>query len=180
MKRLFAVLMMSFFPTLVLAAGNHAGGHDTNPKQGGHDMGGHRHATDGHATGHEGMHDAGAGRPGDPAKVSRTIEVAMDDNMRFTPDRIRVKAGETVRFFVRNGGKLQHEFVLGTMAELKEHAAMMRKQPEMKHAEPNMASLGPGKLGGIVWQFDKPGTVDFACLIPGHLEAGMAGKIEVE
>lgn len=173
MKSLFAVLTMSFLPTLVLAAGDHAGGHELNPKQGGHDMGGH-------AMGHEGMHDTGAGRPGDPTKVSRTIEVSMDDNMRFTPDRIRVKAGETVRFFVRNGGKLQHEFILGTMAELKEHAAMMRKQPGMKHAEPNMASLGPGKLGGVVWQFDKPGTVDFACLIPGHLEAGMAGKIEVE
>ncbi len=173
MKSFFAVLAMSFLPTLVLAAGDHAGGHDRNPKQGGHDMGGH-------AMGHEAMHDTGAGRPGDPAKVSRTIEVSMDDNMRFTPDRIRVKAGETVRFFVRNGGKLPHEFVLGTMAELKEHAAMMRKQPDMKHAEPNMTSLGPGKLGGVVWQFDKPGTVDFACLIPGHLEAGMAGKIEVE
>ena len=173
MKRFFPVLMMGFLPTLVLAAGDHAGGHGANPKHEGHDMGGH-------AMGREGMHDAGAGRPGDPAKVSRTIEVAMDDNMRFTPDRIRVKAGETVRFFVRNGGKLQHEFVLGTMAELKEHAAMMRAQPDMKHAEPNMASLSPGKLGGVVWQFGKPGTVDFACLIPGHLEAGMAGKIEVE
>lgn len=25
--------------------------------------------------------------------------------------------------------------------------------------------------GGIVWQLDKSGTVDFACPVPGHTEA---------
>ena len=65
------------------------------------------------------------------------------------------------------------------MAELKEHAAMMGKMPKMKRAEPNMVSLDARQRGGIVWQFDKTGTVDFACLVPGHLEAGMAGKISV-
>jgi uncharacterized cupredoxin-like copper-binding protein len=161
MNKTLSILILGALPAFAQASGDHAGGHDM------HGM-------------HKEMHDTGAGRPGDPAKVSRTIEVTMDDNMRFTPDRIQVKAGETVRFFVRNAGKLQHEMVIGTMAELKAHAAMMRAQPGMKHAEPNMTSVGPGKLGGIVWQFDKAGTVDFACLVPGHLEAGMAGKIKVE
>lgn len=100
--------------------------------------------------------------------------------MRFTPSQISVKAGETVRFFVRNNGKVAHEMVIGTMGELKEHAEMMRKMPDMKHAEPNMVNLAAGKHGGIVWQFDQAGTVDFACLIPGHLEAGTTGAIQVE
>ena len=120
-----------------------------------------------------------AGRPGDAAKVARTIDVSMDDSMRFNPNSIRVKAGETVRFFIRNTGSLDHEMVIGTLAELKEHSAMMKKMPTMQHAEPNMIRLAPGQRGGIVWQFDKPGIVDFACLVPGHMEAGMVGKVTV-
>ena len=132
------------------------------------------HAAGNHAGGHA------YGRPGDPAKVSRTIEVSMNDDMRFMPSTIRIKAGETVRFFLRNRGKLPHEFVLGSHAELAEHAAEMRSQPHMQHNDPNMAAVAPGRMGGLIWRFDRPGTYDFACLVPGHLEAGMVGRIEVE
>jgi len=170
-KTAVSILLLGAFPGLALAAGDHVGGHDmSRMRHGGHDMPGQSQE----------MHDAAAGRPGDPAKVSRTIEVTMADTMRFTPDRIRVKAGETVRFFLRNGGNLRHEFVLGSVEELKEHAAIMRAQPDMKHADANIAAVGPGKVGGLVWQFDRSGTVDFACLVPGHFEAGMVGEIEVK
>jgi len=124
--------------------------------------------------------DAAAGRPGDPAKVSRTVKITMDDTMRFTPSRISVKAGETIRFFVVNTGRLRHEMVIGSKEELKEHAAQMRRMPNMQHAEPNQISLAAGQRGGLVWQFDKPGNVTFACLQPGHMESGMVGKIEVK
>jgi uncharacterized cupredoxin-like copper-binding protein len=103
----------------------------------------------------------------------------MDDTMRFTPSQIRVEPGETVRFFIKNVGKIPHEMVIGSLAELKVHAEQMRKMPGMKHSEPNMITLGAGQRGGLVWQFDKAGTVDFACLIPGHMEAGMLGKVTV-
>lgn len=169
MKTTLSVLTLAALPALVLAAGEHPG-HHHHPQGDPQKM---------HAE-HGAMHAAGIGRPGDPAKVSRTIEVTMDDSMRFVPNRIQVKAGETVRFFVRNAGKLQHEFVLGTLAQLKEHAAMMRANPTMKHDEPNMTSVPAGKFGGLVWQFHQPGTVDFACLVPGHFEAGMVGRIIVE
>lgn len=124
--------------------------------------------------------DSAAGQAGDSAKVSRTIAVEMNDTMRFTPSQISVKAGETIRFFIKNNGKVPHEMVIGTLAELKEHAEMMRKMPGMKHADANQISLNPGQRGGIVWQFDKAGEVDFACLVPGHMEAGMRGKVTVE
>ncbi len=124
-------------------------------------------------------HDAVAGKPGDPTKVSRTIEVTMDDSMRFTPDKFTFKAGETVRFVVSNTGKIRHEMVIGSMAELNEHANMMRDKPAMQHAEANMVTLAPGEQGDVVWHFDKVGSFDFACLVPGHLEAGMKGMIEV-
>jgi uncharacterized cupredoxin-like copper-binding protein len=103
----------------------------------------------------------------------------MNDSMRFVPDAITVKAGETIRFFIRNNGKLPHELVIGSIAELKEHAEMMRKMPGMEHDEPNMITLKPGQRGGLVWKFDQPGSVDFACLVPGHMEAGMVGKVLV-
>ncbi|ALD90550.1 MULTISPECIES: cupredoxin domain-containing protein [Cupriavidus] len=121
-----------------------------------------------------------AGQPGKPAKVSRTVNVTMSDTMRFAPDSIQVKRGETVRFVVRNVGKVEHEMVIGTAAELKEHAQMMRSMPDAKHSIPNQIMLAPGKQGTLVWQFDGPGTVDFACLVPGHFEAGMVGKVAVK
>ena len=103
----------------------------------------------------------------------------MTDAMRFTPASITVKKGETVRFVVKNSGKLKHEMVLGTANELREHAELMKKFPEMEHEEPNQVVLDPGKEGELVWQFTKSGTFDFACLQPGHFDAGMRGKIAV-
>lgn len=103
----------------------------------------------------------------------------MHDTMRFAPDSIKVEAGETVRIALQNDGKIAHEFVIGSMAELIEHSEMMQSMPGMQHAESNMITLEPGAKGDIIWTFDQPGTVDFACLIPGHLEAGMKGLVTV-
>lgn len=123
--------------------------------------------------------DAAYGRPGDPAKASRTVAIDMSDSMRFTPALITVRKGDTVRFVLSNSGKVRHEMVLGSSKELKEHAALMRKFPEMEHADPNRLRVDPGKTGALVWQFTRAGTFDFACLQPGHFEAGMRGKITV-
>jgi len=128
---------------------------------------------------HADGHGAALGKPGDPGKVTRTIPVEMNDAMRYRPDGIEVKRGETIRFIVRNTGKLTHEMVLGTTEELKEHAELMRKFPEMEHADPNQVRVEPGMTGELVWQFTKAGTFDFACLEPGHFEAGMVGKVQV-
>jgi len=117
------------------------------------------------------------GRPGDPKAVGRTITIRMSDAMRFTPDSVTVKRGETIRFVVRNEGKILHEMVLGNDEGLKEHAALMRRFPEMEHDEPYMVHVSPGKTGEMIWTFDNPGQVGFACLIPGHYEAGMTGKV---
>ena len=104
----------------------------------------------------------------------------MADNMRYTPDRIEVRLGETVRFVHRNDGKVLHEFVIGTKKDLEEHAAMMRKYPGMEHDEPYMAHVAAGKSAEMIWTFNRAGEFDFACLIPGHFEAGMVGRIIVK
>jgi uncharacterized cupredoxin-like copper-binding protein len=119
------------------------------------------------------------GIAGDAKDVRRTIQVTMTDNMRFSPDRIEVRQGETVRLVVKNAGKVLHELVIGTRQELDEHAAMMKKHPGMEHDEPYMAHVAAGKTGQLVWNFNRAGDFEFACLIPGHYEAGMIGKIRV-
>ena len=119
------------------------------------------------------------GHEGDPAKVRRVIPLGMSDAMRFTPADISVRRGETVKFVVHNDGRLLHEMVLGTPAELQAHAALMKKIPEMEHASPNMAHVKPGADGEIVWQFTQSGDFQFACLQPGHVEAGMLGRVTV-
>jgi uncharacterized cupredoxin-like copper-binding protein len=119
------------------------------------------------------------GIAGDARSAKRVIDVKMSDDMRFTPDRIDVAEGDIVRFVMRNDGKVLHEFVLGTKRELDEHAALMVKFPDMEHDEPYMTHVAPGKTGEIVWAFNRPGEFDFACLIAGHYQAGMVGKIRV-
>lgn len=120
------------------------------------------------------------GRQGDPSKVTRTVKVAMADTMRFTPASLTVRRGDTIRFIVHNNGKLLHEMVLGTPQAIDDHAALMKRFPEMEHADANMAHVKPGANGEIVWQFSKPGQFRFACLQPGHYEAGMVGKVTVK
>jgi uncharacterized cupredoxin-like copper-binding protein len=105
--------------------------------------------------GHAGAHAEALGRPGDVRKVDRTVEIGMSDRMRFSSASVAVKRGETVRFVVRNEGQLKHEMVLGSLAELRRHAALMRKFPEMEHADPNQVSVPPGQTGELVWQFTR-------------------------
>lgn len=119
------------------------------------------------------------GEPGQVSAVTRTIEVRMSDDMRFHPEKISVKRGETVRFVVRNAGNVPHEFMLGEIRALQEHAEVMRQHPTMVHDEPNAITVEPGRTGELVWKFTASGRVDFACLIPGHFENGMKGDIRV-
>lgn len=123
--------------------------------------------------------DISLGEPGNATQVTRTVHVDMTDNMRFTPAEISVKQGETIRFVVRNSGAVKHELVLGTAEVLREHYAMMSKLPGMEHADANMVSVAPGKTGEVIWHFTRAGKADFACLQPGHYDAGMKGRVNV-
>lgn len=120
------------------------------------------------------------GRAADPAKAGRTVVIDMHDSMRFSPAEIAVKRGEVVKFVIQNRGKILHELVLGTEQELKAHGEMMKNFPGMEHDAPHMAHVSPGKSGEIGWQFTRAGEFRFACLLPGHFEAGMVGKVVVK
>lgn len=160
------------------AAGSHAGGH-------GH---GHGAAID-------------FGKPADASKATRTVTVVMRDNL-YEPESIAVKAGETVRFVIRNEGEFVHEFNIGTpamhaahqkeMMMMVEHGALepdkinhqmmkmdMGGGKTMEHNDPNSVLLEPGQSGEIVWTFSKAADLEFACNVPGHYDAGMVGKLSI-
>lgn len=137
----------------------------------------------GGAYGHGDEHDAAYGRPGDPKKPARVVQIVMTDadgKMLFNPDKVRVKKGEQIRFMLRNNGAQDHEFVIGTLEANLEHMKAMEKNPDMEHDDPNAIRLKPKATGEILWQFTKAGTFDFSCLIPGHRPSGMHGIITVE
>lgn len=116
----------------------------------------------------------------EPKAAGRTVRFVMSDNMRFTPDRLEVRRGETLRIMLKNEGAMLHEFVLGSKEELEAHAALMLKFPNMEHDEPYMAHVPAGQQAEIVWTFNRAGDFDFACLIAGHYQVGMVGKIIVK
>ncbi|WP_225869798.1 plastocyanin/azurin family copper-binding protein [Glaciimonas sp. PCH181] len=122
---------------------------------------------------------ATAGAPGKASAITRTINIAMGDDMRFSPANVTVKQGETIKFIVANNGKLKHEMVIGSAAELAKHAEAMRQMPGMQHQDANQVTVEPGKSAELLWRFSKAMTVDFACLEPGHFEAGMKGSVSV-
>ena len=131
-------------------------------------------------------HDAAhfsAGVPGDPKKPARVVEVTMkegDGTMTYEPSRIEVKRNEQIRFVLKNVGELAHEFVLASTAENLKHAVLMQKYPDMEHDDPNGKTLQPKANAEILWRFTKRGEFEYGCLIPGHREAGMTGKVVVK
>ncbi len=138
-----------------------------------------------HALGHD--HGGGQGHA-EPTtgltalRVDRSIEIRMNDTMRFSPDTLEVREGETVRLSVHNDGKLPHELVLGTDQEIREHAEQMKggaSSGHHDHAGGAAIELAPGQSGELVVRFGKAATLQIACLVPGHYEAGMKGAVRV-
>ena len=106
MKKSIALLAMSVLSAAALAHGTarqHAAESMPMP-MGGHDM--------------QQMHGPGMGHPGDPSQVTRTLEIVLDDSLRFVPAELTVKVGETVRFFLKNSGQQAHSMMIGPLAQL--------------------------------------------------------------
>lgn len=170
MKQLILpTLLTALLATPVFAAGEHSGGH-------GHE----NNETHGPAGHHD---EIAIGEPGKTNLVTKTISISMtetdDGQMLFEPSTINVKQGETVRLAFLNKGDAEHEFVMDEHPAILEHKLAMEKWPDMEHADPNSIRLTSGQIGEIIWTFNNSGNFEFACLIPGHFEAGMHGKLTV-
>ncbi len=156
MKNCAFALLLAALAGPALASGNHAGGHGEK---------------------------MAVGEPGDKTKATQTIRVTMketdDGKMLFTPAVFNVRKGQTVKISIKNAGTVDHEFVLDQEDKILEHKAVMEKFPEMEHADPNAIRLAAGESGEIVWKFTTDGQFKFACLVPGHYDAGMHGDVTV-
>ncbi len=121
------------------------------------------------------------GSPGKSLAVTRTVRIVALDTLRFTPSRIHVRPGQTIRFRIHNGGHLTHEFVIGDPAAQLVHEAQMEAHPGMGMAnDSNGVSIPPGQTRTLIWQFpEHTGTVEYACHEPGHFAAGMVGHIDI-
>ncbi len=155
-RLIFATAVILAGATASFAAGSHAGGH---------------------------ADEMAIGMAGDAKKAKRTVTITMketgDGKMVFEPKNLQVRRGETIRLKFLNKGEGDHEFVMDTQEAVMEHKALMEKFPDMEHADPNSVRLAPGTRGEIIWTFANDGDFTFACLIPGHYEAGMHGAISV-
>lgn len=156
------------------------------------------------APGHVHGHKPAFGAPGKAADVKRTVTIVMKDN-NYDHPTISVRAGETVRFIVKNEGELLHEFNIGSpethaghqkemMAMMEmgmltptgidqekmkmDHSGMSPETKNMKHDDPNSVLVEPGKTAELIWKFAKPMKLEFACNVPGHYQAGMVGEFK--
>jgi uncharacterized cupredoxin-like copper-binding protein len=123
-----------------------------------------------------------AGEPGDPKKSARVVEITMregDGKMNFVPAAIEVTKSEQITFVLKNEGELEHQFILDSFERNAKHKVEMEKNPEMEHDSPNAKRISTKKSAKVHWRFTKAGTFEFACLHPGHYDAGMRGVVLV-
>lgn len=158
----------------------------------------------GHAQGHSQHYDFG--HPAGAAEATRSVEIRMGE-MFYGPASLQVKAGETVRFVLKNEGILLHEFGLGSAAMHAEHQKQMARMLEqglltptgmahrdhahmghgtdagghgmLQHDDPNSVLVEPGKNAELTWTFTRAAELEFACNIPGHYQAGMTGRLRI-
>ena len=141
------------------------------------------------------------GSVGDAKDVTRIIKVVMYDN-RYEPNLFKIKAGETIKFVIENAGDLVHEFnIANKMMHLK-HQPEMEKMVEneilladsidkkkmeqmskidktMAHSHNNSILLEPKQKGNIIWKFENAVNIEIACNVPGHYQAGMIAKVNI-
>jgi uncharacterized cupredoxin-like copper-binding protein len=124
------------------------------------------------------------------ATAPRDINVIMRDYL-FEPNPIVLHPGETVRFNIINAGLLAHEFVLGDAAVQTAWAsAEAAATPPGFTATPPPVSLPPEQAGfrvyldsgqsvSATYQVPVDQALQLACQIPGHIDQGMVGTIEL-
>jgi uncharacterized cupredoxin-like copper-binding protein len=103
------------------------------------------------------------------------VEITIHHS-RFRPDAIRVAPGATVRFVIRNTDPIDHEFILGDARVQRVH----ERGTEPSHApRPGEVTVPAGETVTTTYTFGGPGTLTFACHLPGHYAFGMRGTVTI-
>ena len=125
-----------------------------------------------------GGHEGAGGLAAAPAVVgpgAATVEVRIEHS-RFVLAPLRVVEGTEVRFALANGDPIGHELIVGDAAVHARHASGHEAWHPPRAGE---VSVGPNAEASTAYVFDEPGTVAYACHLPGHVAFGMHGTIEV-
>ena len=105
------------------------------------------------------------------------VQVEVDiENSRFDLEPLRVREGTLVEFVVANDDPIDHELVVG---EEEVHARHLIGTERRHPPVPGEVSVAPGDRALTFYEFTEPGTIVYACHLPGHLAYGMHGTIEV-
>ena len=108
-----------------------------------------------------------------------TVAIAIHYS-HFSPARLRVAAGENVRFTITNTDPIDHEFILGDQAvQDREEAGT-----DLVHdgSVPGMISAPAGRTVSTVVSFAEhppERSLVYACHLPGHYAYGMRGVLTI-
>ncbi len=106
----------------------------------------------------------------------RTV-VLTAHHSRFSPARVEVPAGSTVRFVVRNEDPIEHELIVGDDAAHRRHE--LGREGHHHGDVAGEVSVPPGATATTTYRFTGKGTVTFGCHLPGHWAYGMRGLVLV-
>lgn len=128
---------------------------------------------------HEHADYLGFGRPGQEADVSRTVKLSAGDEMNYAMPSLSIKQGDTVRFVFTNTGSGTHEFFVADEDTLRQIDAMRAGNPDQSLDRPYGVRVKAGESKTIVWRFDRSGSFQLACHMPGSIKTSMTGQIDV-
>jgi uncharacterized cupredoxin-like copper-binding protein len=118
-----------------------------------------------------GASDAAAPLGPGTATVHLTIR-----HSHFSPDRVEVHPGTTVRFVVDNTDPIGHELIIG---DEQVHIRHENGTEPTHPPRPGEVSIPGRSTAETTFSFSAVGPVLFACHLPGHFAYGMSGTVDV-
>ncbi|MDQ3146994.1 MAG: plastocyanin/azurin family copper-binding protein [Actinomycetota bacterium] len=113
--------------------------------------------------------------------ADRIIELDMTE-FAYEPSNLEVEQGQTVRFLLKNTGRLVHEAVIGDerlQADHEEEAA----EEGMHHGgggdDAEVSQADAGDETELIYTFEDAGELLIGCHEPGHYEEGMVARVTV-
>jgi uncharacterized cupredoxin-like copper-binding protein len=111
------------------------------------------------------------------AEPTVVIDVSLK-NLRFTPNRMEVAAGQTVRINVTNMDGTEHDMLVDGLRIEKVGAATGGHHAGAT-ADMLVVHTMANENGSITFRTEQKGTYHFYCTLPGHKDAGMVGEMTV-
>ena len=112
--------------------------------------------------------------PAKQARQSRAVQIEMRD-AGCSPGEIKAARGEALKLVATNKTSRPQDLAVGTAADLKGQAEMLRKFPQMQAAQSTRVSVKPGESAELAWTAAAEAVV--ACGAPGEFDVAKAAKV---